>query len=297
MEIKQLNKVEDYNNLVGVCTSHPLINVINFSKCKPLNFGAMNFGFYAIFIVGVECGVLKYGKSDYVYEKGALTFFSPGQVIELVNDVKKFQPKGYGLLFHPDLLAGTSSAALINQYPFFSYDVRQALSISPKETKTLLQCLKNIKKEINQESDNHSQGLIVSNIELFLGYCKRFYERQFSVADTTNIGFLEKFETMLNNYLLSDLLRVEGRPKVSYFAKALNLSTNYFGALVKKETGKTAKEYIHFKLMNLAKDRIFDRTKTISEIAYELGYKYPQHFNRMFKNITGISPNKFRSSH
>ena len=296
MEIKQLNKVEDYNNLVGVYTSHPLVNVIDFSKCEPLHFGAMNFGFYAIFIIGIECGVLKYGKSNYAYEKGTLAFFSPGQVLELVNNGKKFQPKGYGLLFHPDLLAGTSFATLINRYTFFSYDVRKALCISKKETKILLQCLNNIDNEINQKLDNHSRNLIISNIELFLRYCKRFYERQFAATDTVNIGFLQKFETLLNNYLLSDLLQTEGRPKVSYFAKEFNLSTNYFGALVKKETGKTAKEYIHIKLMNLAKDRIFDQTKTISEIAYELGYKYPQHFNRMFKKITGISPNKFRSS-
>lgn len=293
-KIKQLKKIADYNDLMGVETLHPLVSVIDFSKCEPLNHGPLNFGFYAVFLKDVNCGDFKYGKEYYDYQEGTLVFFAPGQVLALENNGEKFQPKGYGLLFHPDLLTGTTLAREMNNYTFFSYHTREALHISKKERKTVLECLAKIEDEIDQRLDRHSHKLVVSNIELFLNYCERFYDRQFLTRDTVNSGLLERFEILLNAYLHSVLLQTEGHPKVSYFAGKLNLSANYFGDLVRKETGKTAQEYIHLKLMDLAKEKIFDETKTISEIAYELGFTYPQHFSRMFKKETGFSPNEYR---
>ena len=183
----------------------------------------------------------------------------------------------------------------MGNYSFFSYDTNEALHISKKERKTVLECLDKIEDEIDQRLDKHSRKLVVSNIELFLNYCERFYDRQFLTRDTVNKGLVEKFETLLDSYLHSDLLQTEGHPKVNYFAGELNLSANYFGDLVKRETGKTAQEYIHLKLMNLAKEKICNDTKTVSEIAYELGFKYPQHFRRMFKKTVGISPLEYRN--
>lgn len=295
-EIIQLKKVADYNDLMGVDTLHPMVSVIDFSKCKSLYHGALSFGFYAVFLKDTICGDFKYGKEYYdYYREGSLVFFAPGQVLSLENDGKKVQPAGFGLLFHPYLIAGTSLASNMSNYTFFSYDTREALHISKKERKTIHECLTKIEDEIDQRLDKHSHKLVVSNIELFLNYCERFYDRQFLTRDTINRGLLEKFETLLNTYLRSEILQSEGHPQVSYFAGELNLSANYFGDLVKKETGKTAQEYIHLKLMSLAKEKIFDGTKNICEIAYELGFKYPQHFSRMFKKETGFSPNEFRN--
>jgi len=151
----------------------------------------------------------------------------------------------------------------------------------------VLDCFSKIKYELQQNVDKHSKKLIVSNIELFLSYCDRFYDRQFITRENVNQGILEKFEEKLNDFFSSDKPLRVGLPTVAYFADALHLSANYFGDLIKKETGKSAKEYIQFKIIDLAKNMIFNREKTISEIAYELGFKYPQHFTRMFKNEPG----------
>lgn len=294
-KIEQLNKISDYNDLLGVETLHPLVSVIDFSKCKPVNHGSFNFGFYAIFLKDVKCGDIKYGKEYYDYQEGTLVFFAPGQIMKIENNGIKVIPKGFALLFHPDLLNRTSLAKEMNNFSFFSYEVHEALHISTRERKVVLECLEKIEDEIEQRIDKHSSKLVVSNIELFLNYCTRFYDRQFITRDTINRGILEKFEILLNNYLYSDLLQKEGHPKVNYFAEELHLSPNYFGDLVKKETGKSAQEYIHLKLMNLSKEKIFDNSKSINEIAYELGFKYPQHFSRMFKKETGFTPNEYRN--
>ncbi|WP_146746597.1 helix-turn-helix domain-containing protein [Sinomicrobium soli] len=293
--IIQLEKIADYNALLGLETLHPLVSVIDFSKCKPLRHGSLNFGFYTVFLKDVKCGDFKYGKAYYDYQEGTLVFFAPGQVLTLENDGKKFQPAGHALLFHPDLITGTPLGREIGRYDFFSYKTNEALHISEKERRTVLECFAKVSDEIDQRLDKHSRKLIASNIGLFLDYCERFYDRQFITRETVNKGVLESFETLLNAYFGSDLPQTSGFPQVGYFADKLNLSANYFGELVKKETGKTALEYIHLKIMAVAKEKIFDDTKTVSEIAYELGFKYPQHFSRMFKKETGYSPHEYRT--
>jgi len=159
-----------------------------------------------------------------------------------------------------------------------------------------MDCFGKIKYELEHAVDKHSKTLIANNIELLLNYCVRFYDRQFITRDNTNKGILERFETLLNDFFASDKPHEVGLPTVAYCADELNLSANYFGDLIKKETGKSASEYIHLKLIDVAKERIFDANKSVSEIAYELGFKYPQHFSRVFKQHVGMSPQKYRSS-
>lgn len=168
------------------------------------------------------------------------------------------------------------------------------MHLSERERHIVLDCFAKIEYELQQSVDKHSKKLIASNIELFLNYCNRFYDRQFITRENVNQGIIEKFEEKLNDYFSSDKPQRLGLPSVAYFADALHLSANYFGDLIKKETGKSAKEYIQFEIINLAKNHIFNKEKTISEIANELGFKYPQHFTRMFKNETGLTPNDFR---
>jgi AraC family transcriptional regulator, transcriptional activator of pobA len=207
-----------------------------------------------------------------------------------------YQPKGYALVFHADLIHGTSLGRHIQDYTFFGYQSAEALHLSERERRLVLDCFSKIEYELEHAVDKHSKRLIVSNIELFLNYCVRFYERQFITRDHVNKGLLERFETLLNEYFQSDRPQTVGLPSVAYCANELNLSAGYFGDLIKKETGKTAQEYIQAKVIDVAKGRIFNHSKSISEIAYELGFKYPQHFARLFKQRVGQSPNEYRSS-
>lgn len=296
----QYNTVHDYNAVNNHETLHPLVSVVDFSKAQPRNWdGQKNvriyYGMYCIFLKEIKCGDMKYGCNYYDYEEGTLVFVSPGQVVEFETTGEMYQPKGYALVFHADLIHGTNLGRHMQDYSFFGYQSHEALHLSEKERQVVMDCLEKIKFELQQAVDKHSKKLIVSNIELFLNYCTRFYDRQFITRDTAHKGILEKFETLLNNYFSSDKPQTTGLPSVAYCAEQLHLSPNYFGDLIKKETGKTAQEYIQTKVIDVAKDRIFDVNKSISEVAYHLGFKYPQHFTRLFKQKVGVSPNEYRS--
>jgi AraC-like DNA-binding protein len=299
-KIFRFNTVSEYNGLNNHETLHPLVSIIDFSKANPRTWGGekdvrIYYGLYCIFLKDIKCGDLKYGRNYYDYQEGTLVFVSPGQVMEIENDGKVYQPKGHALVFHPDLIQGTTLARSINEYHFFSYNANEALHLSERERQIVLDCFSKIKFELQQGVDKHTKKLITSNIELFLNYCERFYDRQFITRDNVNKGVLEKFEELLNGYFSSNKPQTIGLPSVAYFAEELHLSANYFGDLIKKETGKSAKEYIHYKIIDVAKNKIFNTDKTVSEIACELGFKYPQHFSRMFKSETGYTPNEYRS--
>ncbi len=296
--MRQFETISDYNAFNNHETLHPLVSVIDMSKASPRQAPRqgfnMYFGFYTIFLKEVECGDLRYGKKTYDYQEGTLVFIAPGQVISVEGNGAFYQPKGYALVFHPDLIHGTPLGRHIQDFTFFGYQSNEALHLSERERKLVLDCFSKIEYELEHAIDKHSKRLIASNIELLLDYCVRFYDRQFITRDNVHRGLLERFEHLLNAYFLSDAPQTVGLPSVAYCAKEINLSANYFGDLVKKETGKTAQEYIQMKVIEVAKERIFDHSKSISQIAYELGFKYPQHFTRLFKQRVGQSPNEFR---
>ena len=294
-EIVKLETVAQYNAMRGAATLNPLVTVIDLSTVKPMPAKTFNFGLYAVYLKELKCGELKYGRNNYDYQEGTLVFIAPGQVLGVQPNVKTFEAKGWALLFHPDLIKGTPLAKHIQEYSFFSYNIHEALHISEQERQVVLECFRKIDFELKHSIDKHSKKLIVSNIELFLNYCTRFYDRQFITRDHVNTGVLEKFEGFLNEYFSSQKPQETGMPSVGYFASELHLSANYFGDLVKKETGKTAQEYIQAKLIDVAKEKIFDPNKSVSDVAYELGFKYPQHFTRLFKKQVGYTPNEYRS--
>jgi AraC family transcriptional activator of pobA len=221
---------------------------------------------------------------------------APGQVVSVENSVEVYQPQGYALVFHPDLIHGTTLGKHIQDYTFFGYQSNEALHLSERERKIVLDCFSKIEYELEHAIDKHSKSLIVTNIELFLNYCGRFYDRQFITRDNVIKGTLERLENLLNAFFQSDKPQTIGLPSVAYCANELNLSANYFGDLVKKQTGKSAQEYIQAKVIDVAKERIFDQSKSVSEIAYELGFKYPTHFTRLFKQRVGFSPMEYRHS-
>jgi len=294
-EMRRFNTISEYDAFNNNATRHPLVSVIDFSKAAPRQGSRMYFGFYTIFLKDVKCGDLVYGKNTYDYQEGTLVFMAPGQVAGVNSNGETYQPKGHGVVFHPDLIHGTALGRHIQDYTFFGYQSNEALHLSDRERSIVLDCFSKIDYELEHAIDKHSKRLIVSNIELLLDYCVRFYDRQFIMRDNVHQGILERFENLLNTYFQSEKPQTIGLPSVAYCADELNLSSNYFGDLVKKETGKTAQEHIQSTLINVAKEKIFDTSKTVSQIAYELGFKYPQHFARLFKQRVGHSPNEYRS--
>ena len=293
-KVLKINTVSEHDAFYGKENLHPLVSIMDFDGRVPNVYASrMNFGFYAVYLKDVQCGDIKYGKNTYDYQDRTLVFVSPGQVIN-VDINADYKPQGFALLFHPDLIRGTSLGKHIEDYTFFSYESKEALHLSEKERKIVLDCFGKIKYELEQGTDKHTRKLIAANIELFLNYCVRFYERQFITRNDVNKDYLEKLETILKEYFKSDRPLTIGLPSVSYCAEQLNFSPNYFGDLIKKETGKTVLEYIQLKVINTAKERVLDQSKSLSEIAYDLGFKYPQHFTRLFKQKTGMTPIDYR---
>lgn len=295
-EIIKFETISQFNADNNHETLHPMVSVIDFSKAAPRRLRKAYFGFYLVLIKDVECGDLRYGKHTYDYQEGTLIFIGPGQMLGANGGPELHQPKGYGIAFHPDLIRGTSLGRHIEDYTFFSYNVNEALHVSERERQLVLDSFSKIKYELEHAVDKHSKMLIADNIELLLNYCIRFYDRQFITRDNAHKGILERFETLLNDFFSSDKPQEVGLPSVAWCASELNLSPNYFGDLIKKETGKSAHEFIQLKLIDIAKERIFDTNKSLSEIAYALGFKYPQHFSRVFKQHVGMSPIEYRSS-
>lgn len=293
-EILDIDTVDAYNKLLGVETLHPLVSVIDMSKTPPMRHVRQVFGLYVVFLKEVKCGDLRYGRRYYDYQEGTVVCIAPGQVVGMEDNGEVFQPKGWALVFHPDLIRGTSLGQHIKEYSFFSYESNEALHLSERERGIVLECLLKIRHELEHAIDRHSKRLIAINIEMLLDYCLRFYERQFITRSEVNRDVLTRFERLLDDYFADDRSQREGLPSVKYCAGELCLSPNYFGDLVKKETGKTAQEYIQFRLIEVAKERVMDPRKTIGQVAYEMGFQYPQHFTRLFKKVTGCTPNEYR---
>lgn len=293
-KIIKVDTIDQYNQLYGLETMHPLISVVDLTKATTFpNHVRMNMGVYSLFLKHTVCGDLKYGKKQYDYQEGTIVCFAPGQVIGI--ELKKdFKPSSIGIVFHPDLIRGTSLGTNIKHYSFFSYEVNEALHLSEEERQIILDCLNKVQIELDHAIDKHSKTLIAKNIELLLDYCMRFYERQFNTRSKVNKGILIQFENLLDDYFQGDNAERNGYPTVKYFADKVFLSPNYFGDLIKKETGQTAQQHILSKLISLAKDRIVDTDQSVTEIAYGLGFQYVQHFSRLFKKNVGCTPNEYK---
>jgi len=294
-KIEKLISVTHFNSRRGQETLHPLVSVLDQSKSSPIRAYRQLSEIYVIFLKDLKCEDFQYGRNTYDYQEETLLFIAPGQVFGFdLSEERLVQPTGWALVFHPDFIKGTSLGRKMDEYGFFSYDSKEALHISEREKQIVLECFRKINEELERGVDKHSKTLIVSNIELFFNYCIRFYDRQFITRESLNKDVLTKFESLLKKYFETDQPKTIGLPTVAFCAEQLNLSANYFGDLVKKEIGKSALEYIQAKVIDLAKERIFDGSKSISEIAYEMGYKYPQHFTRLFKQRVGMSPQEYR---
>lgn len=295
-EIHRIDTVKQYNDTLGVDTLHPLVSVVDFDNMPTYHYFKRYMGIYAIFLKYIKCGDMRYGNQPYDYADGTLVFIAPGQVYGIEGEGEPIKPQGKALVFHPDLIANTHLGSKIKDYPFFSYAVHEALHLSKKERVAINDCFDKIAYETEQNLDKHSKTLLVSHIELFLNYCLRFYDRQFITRSHANKDILFRFEQLLDAYFRSEQPLKLGIPAVRYCADQLHLSANYFGDLIKKETGSTALDYIQSKIINEAKIMLGDNKKQISEVAQQLGFTYQQHFTRLFKQKTGVTPHEFRNS-
>lgn len=294
-DIVKADTIEQYNRFFGFETRHPLVGIVHFDGSVPQPTHRMTLGFYALFLKKTTGCIINYGKTVYDFDDETVVSFAPGQTVGIHRLEDGPAPEAIGLLFHPDFLHRTSLGQKMKQYSFFSYASNEALHLSTEERIILQDYMEKIVRELQHPIDKFSKSLIISNIEVLLNYCMRFYERQFITREDMNHDALARFERLLDDYLYSDTASKEGIPTVKYFADKICLSPNYFGDLVKQETGKTAQEYIQLKMIAVAKERMLDPAGTIKQIAESLGFQYPQHFVRFFKRQEGCTPKEFRN--
>jgi AraC family transcriptional activator of pobA len=292
-----ISAIKDLHKLYGQAPpKHPLVSFLPLDKINRENIPekdtAFRLGFYAVYLKQLK-GSMGYGRSHYDFDQGTLVFTAPGQVVTTKRHLSF--DEGWGLFFHPDLLYRTELGKKIHQYSFFHYDANESLHLSWEEKKILRNCAENIQFEYSQNIDRHSQELIVNNIELLLNYCNRFYDRQFFTRAKVNQDLVQQFERQLLDYFSQDSLINAGLPDVKYFASQLNLSPDYLSDLLKRYTGKTTLEHIHLQLVDRAKSLLWGTGKSISEIAFDLGFEHPSHFTKIFKNKVGLAPKEFRS--
>ena len=298
----EINTITQLHKMGGLPNpQHQLVSVIHNRDIKtvaPLQgVKVVNNLYVVIFKSTQNCSSFSYGRNLYDFEDGTLVFTAPGQVMEFNNEnteSEEIDPDGWSLIFHPNIFRKSDLTDRINEYSFFHYDSNEALHLSDHERATIEDLLNKVIQEYSQKIDRHSQHLIVANIELFLDYCSRFYDRQFFSRTNINGDTISKFERFLINYYDSNQADLEGIPSVEHCAKQLNLSPNYLSDLLKKETGKTALEHIHFFLIERAKNSLLNSSDPISRIGYSLGFEYPQHFSNLFKSKTGLSPKEYR---
>lgn len=295
MQEINLDTIQQFNDYNGKETLHPLVSVIRVESTEHIKECVMHYGLYAIYLKENKGCKLSYGRTPYDFDEMTVTSFAPGQSIIVQPNPDVPFAKYTALVFHPDFLNRTSLGKNISRYEFFDYTSNEALHLSSQEIEIFRGVLALIQQELQHPIDKHTRELIVSNIELLLNYLLRFYDRQFITREEINHSVVKKFISLLDEYITTKA-DTEGLPTVSYFADECNLSTGYFGTLVKTETGRTAKDIINDRLLVRAKELLESDQNTITMVSQQLGFEYPQHFVRFFKGLTGKTPNQWRAA-
>lgn len=293
-KILKLGTVHQCNCCLGGKTLHPLISVIDLSKAQLSPHTDIKFGFYTILINECKCEAHAYGQQYYDYSDGALFCLTPGETIDREKTKSEFPSKGWILAFHPDLICGTTLGMNIDNYSFFSYQPTEALHLSLREKQTLLDLLNKIDQELQRYIDCHSKKIVSTYVELLLDYCTRFYERQFITRCEANKNIIERLDIIIDSYFETEKQQTHELLSAEYCADLLQLSSDYLCDMLKFETGKYFEEYVQFKRFEIAKKWLLDTDKAVNEISKELGFQSAQYFSRLFKKLTGFSPNDFR---
>ena len=301
-EIIKVSSITQAHEMLQIeAPRHPLITVWedsqflqenreNFKQYEGLKIA---FDMYSIMFKSNRSGSMGYGRTSYDFQHGTLIFIAPGQPVSVPTHEEE-DPDGWSLSFHPDLIRKTPLGQSIDRYSFFEYESNEALHLSQEEQEHIFHVVKQIRKEYSQNLDQHSSRLIVSNLELLLDYCLRFYDRQFYTRSSVSSDLVTDFERLLKSYFNNEKPVELGIPTVSYFGEALNMSPSYLSDLLKKETGTSAKGHINDMLVNKAKSALLGTNLSVSEIAYDLGFEHPQSFTRLFKSKAGVSPKEYR---
>lgn len=297
-KIQHIESISEVHTFLGLPKpKHPLVSIIPIDdKMTNMDYGDVTyvFDFYQISLKSGIKGNITYGRNSYDFEEGSMVFMKPNQTLKVESSEELEGSSGWTLLIHPDLLRKSDLGNRIDDFSFFSYDTNEALHLSEEERETVSEVTAKIEKEYSQNIDCHSQTLIVSNIELLLNYCTRFYDRQFYTRTNTNKDYVTSFEAMLKEYFDSNKHIELGLPSVSYCGEQLSMSGKYLSDLLKKETGFSTQEHIHQFIINKAKNLLLSTTSSVSQIGYDLGFEYPQHFSKIFKSKTGVSPAEYR---
>jgi len=296
--ILHLKSIAELGSFTPFTLKHPLVAVVDFSSFEDQLDGEVRISadFYAVMFKNYCADNLRYGRRPFDFQEGSLMCVAPKQILSMDNEVEPRQDKmGWGLFFHPDLLRGSALGSKMAEYTYFGYEVSEALHLSDKEKNVLHDCVQNIENELLENIDNHSQTLIVSNIELLLNYCARYYGRQFITRKNVHSDVLSRVDTYLREHFRGDNHRKPGLPTVKNLADHVNLSASYLSDLLKKETGMHAQDHIHYQLIEEAKNVLISTDHSVSEVAYALGFEYPQYFSKLFKKKTGYSPAEFRN--
>lgn len=292
MNILKVNKPSDYSSYLGVTDRHPLVSVIEYDRISPVPTTLNDYSVYGIFLRGDDLVDLTYGCGVYDYREGTLLAVAPGQLGGTEDNGEKVNLSGWALLFHPDLLHGTSLEKKIDRFSFFDYSMNEALHMTEEEREVIVGLLRSIEAEIDRPRDSHQDIIIVGYIELLLNFCQRFYDRQFMTRKLDNTDILTRFHEELKNYYSSELQLKHGIPTIQLMADRLNLSPSYLGDLIKRSTGTNASKYIQRMVIQEAKN-LLSSGQNISQTAYSLGFDYPQHFTRFFKREEGITPKEY----
>jgi len=296
--IKTISEFHQFRKLPG--PAHPLVSVVQFEQMRELAENhprSWVLDFYAIALKRNFAAKLKYGQQVYDFDEGIMTFMAPGQKIGIEIDAgEQLEHSGWLLIFHPDFLWHTPLAKTISQYEYFDYSVSEALFLSEQEEATITGILQSIRQEYHTRIDQFTQNIIIGQLEVLLNYAERFYQRQFTTRKVGNHDILTRLEDLLTDRFKGDALVKNGQPTVPEIAEALNVSPNYLSALLKTLTGKSTQQHLQDRIIAKAKEKLSGTNLSVSEIAYELGFDYPQSFSKLFKANTSLSPVEFRQS-
>jgi len=297
-EVLHFNTINEFHKMSGLpAPEHPLVSLVDYGLVEyQTSDNEMSWvqNFYSIGLKRNIQGKFRYGQQQYDFDEGLMSFVAPGQVIHIAIDKPEIKPSGYLLLIHPDFIWNTSLATTIKHYEFFGYSVNEALFLSEKEEKIITELVQNIQREYHSNVDKFTQNIIISQIELLLNYCERFYQRQFITRKQSSHQLLDRLETILDESFSTANLVEKGLPTAKHIAEQLNVSPNYLGSLLKTLTGQSTQQHIHNKLIDKAKEKLSTTNLSVSEIAYQLGFEHSQSFSKLFKAKTDRSPLEFR---
>lgn len=288
----KIKNVSDYSRYLGHTDRHPLVSVINYAEVSPIRHSLNSYSVYGIFFHDQQDIDLTYGCGKYDYKSGTVICVAPGQIGGKEDNGERVMLTGWALLFHPDLLRGTPLSKNIKQYTFFDYRVHEALHMTDEEHDIFVSLMQQMSNELQKPHDELQNAILIAYIELVLNFCQRFYNRQFTTRKLENSDILMRFDNLLNDYYEKNIQLTLGLPTVQYCADILCMSPNYFGDVIKKTTGDTASNYIRQHVIQRVKNELATGA-SIVQVADDLGFKYPQHLSRMFKQQTGITPSEY----